>query len=47
MQKFREYLLDHIDLPEEKVVIASPDMAYRIESNGIVDKFPTNFETIF
>ena len=47
MQKFREYLLDHIDLPKEKIMIASPEMEYRIESSGIVDKYPSNLKTVF
>ena len=45
-QKFREYLLENLDLPEEEIVIASPEVAFRIESNGIVDQFQTNFESI-
>lgn len=45
-QKFREYLLEHLDLPEEAIVRASPEVAYRIQSDGIVDWLPTNFESI-
>lgn len=45
-QKFREYLLEHLDLPEEEIVTASPDIAYRIQSDGIVDRLTTNFESI-
>ena len=46
MSKFRNYLLDNLDLPEEQIVIASPEVAYRIESQGIVDMFPTHIESI-
>lgn len=45
--KFREYLLEHLDLPEDMIDISGPEVAYRIDSTGIVDKFATNFESIF
>lgn len=44
--KFREYLLENLALSEEQIVIASPEVAYRIQSNGIADWLPTNFESI-
>ena len=44
--KFREYLLEHLDLSEEMISVAGPEIAYRIESTGIADVFPTNFESI-
>lgn len=46
-RKFREYLLDNLSLPEEEIIISSPDMAYRIESRGVVDQIKSNIETIF
>ena len=49
-KKFREYLLENLnlasELSEEQVVISGPEVAFRIESTGIVDKFATNFESI-
>lgn len=45
-QIFREFLLENLDLPEEEIVTASPEVAYRIQSDGIVDMLPTNFESI-
>lgn len=44
--KFREYLLENLTLEEEMIDIAGPEVAYRIESIGITDKFLTNFESI-
>ena len=49
-KNFREYLLENLnlasELSEEQVVISGPEVAFRIESTGIVDKFATNFESI-
>lgn len=44
--KFREYLLENLSIPEEKMVIAAPEAAYRIQSDGITDVLKTNFESI-
>lgn len=44
--KFREYLLENLDIPEEQITVADPHFAVRIESNGITDIFPTGFESI-
>ena len=44
--KFREYLLDNLSIPEDEIVIAAPETAYRIRSNGITDELPTYFESI-
>ena len=44
--KFRDYLLDNLDIPEDEIVIASPEVAYRIQSEGITDVLKTNFESI-
>lgn len=44
--KFRDYLLDNLTIPEEEIVIASPETAYRIKSDGITDVLKTNFESI-
>lgn len=44
--KFREFLLDNLDIPEDEIVIASPEVAYRIQSEGITDVLKTNFESI-
>ena len=43
---FREYLLEKLDLNEDMISVSSPEVAYRIESNGITDQFQTNFESI-
>ncbi len=43
---FREYLLDHLDLPEDQIMIANTEIGVRIESNGITDCFQTQFESI-
>lgn len=45
-KKFREYLLEHLELSEEMIAISGPEVAFRIESNGIVEQFQTNFESI-
>lgn len=44
--KFRDYLLDNLTIPEEEIVIASPETAYRIQPDGIKDVLKTNFESI-
>ena len=44
--KFRGYLLDNLSIPEEEIVIAAPETAYRIQSDGITDVLRTNFESI-
>ena len=43
---FREYLLDHLGLPEDQIMIANTEIGVRIESNGITDCFQTRFESI-
>lgn len=43
---FREYLLEILHLPEDQIITANPELAVRIESNGITDIFPANFESI-
>ena len=43
---FREYLLDHLGLQEDQIMIANPEIGVRIESNGITDCFQTQFESI-
>lgn len=43
---FREYLLNHLNIPEDQVAISTPEIGYRIESNGITDMFETNFSSI-
>ena len=45
-RKFREYLLDNLALPEEEIVVSSPDIGYRIEPNGIVEQFVSNIEML-
>ena len=45
-RKFREYLLDNLALPEEEIVVSSPDIGYRIEPNGIVEQFVSNIEIL-
>lgn len=45
-KQFREYLLENLDIPEEQIEIANPEIAFRIESNGISDVFKTNFNSI-
>ncbi len=46
-QKFREYLLDNLELSEDEIVSSSPDVGYRIQANGIVEQFPANIEKMF
>lgn len=46
-QKFREYLLEKLELPEDQIVVSSPEVGYRIESNGITDQFVTHLDEIF
>lgn len=43
---FREYLLDHLGLPEDQIMIADSEIGVRIESNGITDCFQTQFGSI-
>lgn len=43
---FREYLLDHLELPEDQIMIANSEIGVRIESNGITDCFETHFKSI-
>lgn len=45
-QSYKEYLLERTELSEEMIEISGPEVAFRIESTGIVDKIPTNFELI-
>lgn len=44
--KYRDYLLDNLIIPEEEIVIAAPETAYRIQSDGITDILKTNYESI-
>lgn len=44
--RFREYLLDHLGLPEDQIMVSDPEIGVRIESNGITDCFKTDFESI-
>ena len=44
--KFREYLLENLSIPEDQIEIAMPEVAFRIQSDGISDLLPTNFESI-
>ena len=46
-KKFREFLLEHLNLPEDKILTASSDIAYRIESNGVTDLIPTKMDSLF
>ena len=43
---FRDYLLDHLGLPEDQIMIADSEIGVRIESNGITDCFQTQFGSI-
>lgn len=43
---FREYLLEHLGLPEDQITTANSEIGVRIESNGITDMFQTSFESI-
>lgn len=43
---FREYLLENLNIPEEQIAISDPEIAFRIESDGISDVFKTNFSSI-
>lgn len=45
--KFREYLLENLDLPEDQIITANPDMGVRIESSGITGLFKTKFQPVF
>lgn len=44
---FREYLLDHLGLPESQIMVADPLNKVRIKSDGIVDVLPNNLFNIF
>lgn len=46
-KKFREFLLEHLNLPEDEILTASSDIAYRIESNGVTDLIPTKMDSLF
>lgn len=43
---FADYLLANIDIPEDQITVANSQLAVRIESNGITDVFPAQFESI-
>lgn len=43
---FREYLLEHLGLPEDQITVANPQLGVRIESSGITDVFETRFESV-
>lgn len=43
---FREYLLDHLGLPEDQIITSNSANGVRIEANGITDIFQTSFESI-
>ena len=45
--KFREYLLENLDLPEDQIITANPDIGVRIESSGITGLFKTKFQPVF
>ena len=45
-RSFREYLLDHLGLPEDQITVAEPQWGVRIESCGITDFFETHFESV-
>lgn len=45
-KKFKEYLVDTEVLPEDRIFVSHPDIAYRIESNGVTDQFQTHFQSI-
>lgn len=45
--KFRTYLLENLDLPEDQILTANSETGVRIESNGITELFQTSFEPIF
>lgn len=40
---FRDYLLEHLDLPEEQIITADSETGVRIESDGITKVFQTHF----
>lgn len=44
---FREYLLEHLNIPEDQILTADSQMGVKIESSGITETFSTNFEPIF
>lgn len=43
---FREYLLEHLGLPEDQITTADSETGVRIEANGITDLFQTHFKSI-
>lgn len=43
---FRDYLLEHLDIPEDQITVAQPQLGVRIEPCGITDVFETHFESI-
>lgn len=43
---FRDYLLEHLDIPEDQITVANHHYGVRIEPCGITDIFETNFESI-
>lgn len=42
---FKEFLLEHLDIPEEQITVADPHWGVRIEPCGITDIFETHFES--
>ena len=46
-ESFREYLLSHLNLPEDQILTANSEVGVRIESNGIIGTFETHFNSIF
>lgn len=43
---FRNYLLEHLNLPEDQIVVSDSETAVKIESSGITDCFQTHFKSI-
>lgn len=44
---FREYLLDHLDIPKDQITTADSQTGVRIEACGITNTFNTCFEPVF
>ena len=45
-ESFKEYLLEHLSIPEDQITIADSQTGIRIESSGITRTFNTFFESI-
>lgn len=46
-ETFREYLLENLDIEEEKIAVANSENVFHIESSGITNIFQTHFKSIF